>query len=174
MSTTWSCPMHPEIESNRAGDCPKCGMALERIVVAVPPQQYTCPMHPEIMRNEPGDCPICGMALEPVLVTEDEEENHELIDMTRRFRVSLIFTLPVFFIAMGDLLPGQPVSAVLSDAVRPWFELLLASPVVLWGASPFFVRGWRSIVTRNLNIFPDSRWTGHAVAAPYCIVLSPP
>ena len=169
MSTTWSCPMHPEIESDRAGDCPKCGMALERIVVAVPPQQYTCPMHPEIMRNEPVDCPICGMALEPVLVTEDEEENHELLDMTRRFRVSLIFTLPVFFIAMGDLLPGQPVSAVLSDAVRPWFELLLASPVVLWGASPFFVRGWRSIVTRNLNMFTLIA-LGVAVAYGYSVV----
>jgi Cu+-exporting ATPase len=93
------------------------------------------------------------MALEPVLVTEDEEENHELIDMTRRFWVSLIFSIPVFFIAMGDLLPGKPVSTVLPGAIRPWLELLLASPVVLWGAWPFFVRGWRSIVTRHLNMF---------------------
>ena len=114
---------------------------------------YTCPMHPEIIQEGPGDCPICGMALEPVLVTESEEENHELIDMTRRFWASLIFTVPVFFIAMGDLLPGQPVSTILSSAVRPWAELLLATPVVLWGAWPFFVRGWRSVVTRNLNMF---------------------
>ena len=99
---------------------------------------------PEIIRDEPGDCPICGMALEPVVVTEDEEDNSELIDMTRRFWVSLAFTVPVFLIAMGDLLPGQPVSAVLPTAVRPWIELLLASPVALWGAWPFFVRGWRS------------------------------
>ena len=78
MSAQWSCPMHPEIESDHAGDCPKCGMALERIVVAAPAQQYTCPMHPEVIQDAPGDCPICGMALEPVLVSEDEEDNHEI------------------------------------------------------------------------------------------------
>ena len=95
-------------------------------------------MHLEIVRDDPGDCPICGMALEPVLVTEDEEDNSELIDMTRRFWVSVVFSVPVFVIAMGDLLPGRPVSAILSTAVRPWIELLLASPVVLWGASTQF------------------------------------
>jgi Cu+-exporting ATPase len=110
-------------------------------------------MHPEIIQDAPGDCPICGMALEPVVVTADEEDNSELIDMTRRFWVSLVFTVPVFVIAMGDLLPGQPVSAVLSTTVRPWIELLLASPVVLWGAWPFFVRAWRSVMTRKLNMF---------------------
>jgi Cu+-exporting ATPase len=166
--------MHPEIESDQAGDCPKCGMALERVIVAAPAQQYTCPMHPEITQNSPGDCPICGMALEPVLVTESEEENHELIDMTRRFWASLMFTVPVFFIAMGDLLPGQPVSTVLSGAMRPWIELLLATPVVLWGAWPFFVRGWRSVVTRNLNMFTLIT-LGVGVAYGYSVVavLSP-
>jgi Cu+-exporting ATPase len=149
----WICPMCPAVESTEAGACPHCGMALERAIVATPVRQFTCPMHPEILQDEPGDCPICGMALEPVLVTEVEEDNSELIDMTRRFWVSLGFTLPVFFIAMGDLLPGEPVSAVLSSTVRPWIELLLASPVVLWGAWPFFLRGWRSLVTRNLNMF---------------------
>jgi P-type Cu+ transporter len=153
MSAKWSCPMHPEVESDLAGDCPKCGMALERVIVAAPAQQYTCPMHPEIIRDQPGGCPICGMALEPMLVTEDEEENHELIDMTRRFWVSLILTVPVFLIAMGDLLPGQPIGILLSTTARPWIELLLATPVVLWGAWPFFVRGWRSVVTLNLNMF---------------------
>jgi len=126
-------------------------------------------MHPEIIRDEPGDCPICGMALEPVLVTEEEEENHELIDMTRRFWISLIFSVPVFLIAMGDLLPGQPVSAVLPSAIRPWLELLLASPVVLWGAWPFFVRGWRSIVTRHLNMFTLIA-LGVAVAYGYSVI----
>jgi P-type Cu+ transporter len=145
--------MHPEVESDHAGACPKCGMALERVVVAAPAQQYTCPMHPEIVRDQPGNCPKCGMALEPMLVTEEEEENHELIDMTRRFWVSLILSVPVFLIAMGDLLPGQPISYILSATARPWIELLLASPVVLWGAWPFFVRGWRSVVTLNLNMF---------------------
>jgi P-type Cu+ transporter len=153
MSAKWSCPMHPEVESDHAGACPKCGMALERVIVVAPAQQYTCPMHPEIIRDQPGDCPKCGMALEPMLVTEEEEENHELIDMTRRFWVSLILTVPVFLIAMGDLLPGQPISNILSTTARPWVELLLATPVVLWGAWPFFVRGWRSVVTLNLNMF---------------------
>jgi len=149
----WVCPMCPEVKSAEAGACPSCGMALERAFVAAPVRQFTCPMHPEILQDKPGDCPICGMALEPVLVTEVEEDNSELIDMTRRFWVSLGFTVPVFFIAMGDLLPGAPVSALLPGTVRPWIELLLASPVVLWGAWPFFLRAWRSLVTRNLNMF---------------------
>jgi Cu+-exporting ATPase len=109
------------------------------------------------------------MALEPVVVTGDEDENNELIDMTRRFWVSLLFTVPVFFIAMGDLLPGKPVSAVLSTVVRPWIELLLATPVVLWGAWPFFVRAWRSIVTRHLNMF-TLIGLGVAVAYVYSVV----
>lgn len=153
VSSRWTCPMHPEVEADHAGDCPKCGMALERAIVAAPARQYTCPMHPEIIRDKPGECPICGMALEPMIVTEDEEDSGELIDMSRRFWVSLVFTVPVFVIAMGDLLPGQPVSYVLPTTIRPWIELLLATPVVLWGAWPFFLRGWRSIVTVNLNMF---------------------
>ncbi|MEE8108312.1 MAG: heavy metal translocating P-type ATPase, partial [Gammaproteobacteria bacterium] len=169
MSAVWSCPMHPEVESDRPGDCPSCGMALERVIVAAPARQYTCPMHPEIIRDEPGDCPVCGMALEPVVVTEDEDENSELIDMTRRFWVSLLFTLPVFFIAMGDLLPGKPVSVILPTSIRPWIELLFASPVVLWGAWPFFVRAWRSIVTRHLNMF-TLIGLGVAVAYVYSVV----
>jgi Cu+-exporting ATPase len=167
----YTCPMHPEIESKEAGDCPKCGMALERVVMAAATRQYTCPMHPEIVQDEPGDCPICGMALESLGASEDEEENSELIDMTRRFWVSLAFTVPVFFIAMGDLLPGRPVSAVLPAAVRPWIELLLASPVVLWGAWPFFLRGWRSLVTRNLNMF-TLIGIGVAVSYGYSVVAA--
>ena len=169
MSASWSCPMHPEVESEQAGNCPNCGMALECLIVAAPVRQFTCPMHPEILQDGPGDCPICGMALEPVVVTEDEEDNSELIDMIRRFWVSLGFTVPVFIIAMGDLLPGAPVSAVLSGAIRPWIELLLTSPVVLWGAWPFFVRGWRSVITRNLNMF-TLIGLGVAVAYGYSVV----
>ena len=169
MSGRWSCPMHPEVESDHAGECPKCGMAVERVIIAVPSRQYTCPMHSEIIQDEPGDCPICGMALEPVLVTEDEEDNSELVNMTRRLWVSLMFAGPVFFIAMGDLLPGQPVSAVLSDAMRPWIEMLLATPVVLWGAWPFFVRAWRSIESRNLNMF-TLIGLGVAVAYGYSVI----
>ena len=169
MSADWSCPMHPEVDSDRAGDCPKCGMALERVIVAASVRQFTCPMHPEIIEDEPGDCPICGMALEPVVVTADDEDNSELTGMARRFRVSLVFTVPIFFIAMSDLLPGQAVRTFLPAAIRPWIELLLASPVVLWGAWPFFVRGWRSIVTRNLNMFTLIA-LGVAVAYGYSVV----
>jgi Cu+-exporting ATPase len=161
--------MCPEVESAQAGACPSCGMALERAIGVASAQQYTCPMHPEILQDEPGDCPICGMALEPVLVTEVEEDNSELIDMTRRFYVSLCFAVPVFIIAMGDLLPGDPVSAVLPNAVRPWIEMLLASPVVLWGAWPFFLRAWRSLVTRHLNMF-TLIGIGVAVAYGYSVV----
>ncbi|MCH7503843.1 MAG: copper-translocating P-type ATPase [Proteobacteria bacterium] len=161
--------MHPEVDSDQAGDCPKCGMALERVIVAASVRQFTCPMHPEIIEDEPGDCPICGMALEPVVVTADDEDNSELTGMARRFRVSLVFTVPIFFIAMSDLLPGQAVRTFLPAAIRPWIELLLASPVVLWGAWPFFVRGWRSIVTRNLNMFTLIA-LGVAVAYGYSVV----
>ena len=114
---------------------------------------YTCPMHPEILRDAPGACPICGMALEPRTVTLEEGENPELVSMRRRFWVSTALTLPVFVIAMRHYLPGNPLGQFASPAVLAWLELLLASPVVLWGGWPFFVRGWRSVVTWNLNMY---------------------
>ncbi len=168
--SVWICPMCPEVREDHPTACPSCGMALEpESPVALPTKtQYTCPMHPEVMQDEPGACPICGMALEPVTVTLDEE-NPELDDMTRRFRICLALTVPLFLIAMGDMVPGRPLSAVLSAAARPWIELLLASPVVLWGAWPFFVRGWRSVVTRNLNMF-TLIGLGVSVAYVYSIV----
>ena len=113
---------------------------------------YTCPMHPEVQQDHPGDCPKCGMALEP-MVTEGEEENYELADMTRRFWVSVIFALPVFISAMGSEFWPEFFSQIIEPRARQWFELSLATPVVLWGGWPFFVRGWASIVTRNLNMF---------------------
>jgi len=114
---------------------------------------YTCPMHPEILRDAPGACPICGMALEPRTVTLEEGENPELVSMRRRFWVSTALTLPVFVIAMRHYLPGNPLGQFASPAVLACLELLLASPVVLWGGWPFFVRGWRSVVTWNLNMY---------------------
>jgi len=114
---------------------------------------YTCPMHPEVKQTGPGSCPKCGMALEPENAAEQEGENPELADMRSRFWVSLVLTLPVFVIAMGDMIPGNSLAKIASKNVLVWFELLLATPVVLWGGWPFLVKGWQSLVTWNLNMF---------------------
>ncbi|MGZ8311295.1 MAG: heavy metal translocating P-type ATPase, partial [Allosphingosinicella sp.] len=111
---------------------------------------WTCPMHPEIRRPGPGSCPICGMALEPAEPSLDEGPNPELIDMTRRFRVSALLAVPLLVLAMGgDLLGWHPLPMRASI----WLQLALATPVVLWGGLPFFARGWASLKSRNLNMF---------------------
>jgi Cu+-exporting ATPase len=150
----YTCPMDPEVRQDHPGPCPKCGMALEP---DVPPAlatrtEYTCPMHPDIVRAEPGSCPICGMALEPRTAVV-EEENPELVSMTRRFWVSVALAIPVLFLGMSDLIPGQPVQRIFSMRAIGWIELALATPVVLWGGWPFFERGWASLVNRSLNMF---------------------
>ena len=144
--------MHPEVQSEHSGDCPKCGMALERTHITPTTRQFTCPMHPEIVRDAPGDCPICGMALEPMVVSEDEDTS-ELDDMKRRFWASAVLTLPLFVYAMGDLIPGRPFETLLPVPWRQWLQFLLVTPVVMWGGWPFFLRGWRSVRTLNLNMF---------------------
>ena len=111
---------------------------------------FTCPMHPDVRQEGPGACPICGMALEPEMPTADAGPNHELIDMTRRFWIGAVLTLPVAALAMGGHLFGwHPLSPALSNDV----QLAFATPVVLWAGWPFFVRGAQSLVTRNLNMF---------------------
>ncbi len=150
----YTCPMHPEIRENQPGACPKCGMALERVdvVVAAARTEYTCPMHPEVVQDQPGTCPKCGMALEPRTV-DVEEDDSELKDMSRRFVVSAVLAVPVFLLAMiADLAPGWLPSGMSMRAVQ-WIEFFLATPVVLWGGWPFFVRGWQSVRTWNLNMF---------------------
>jgi P-type Cu+ transporter len=149
------CPMDPEVRAAQHGPCPKCGMALEPAAPSAPSikTEYVCPMHPEIVRPEPGFCPICGMALEPRTVALDDEVNPELIDMTRRFWSCLVLTAPIFFLAMSDMIPGQPVQRIVSPQLLNWLQLLLATPVVLWGGWPFFQRGWASIINRSLNMF---------------------
>jgi Cu+-exporting ATPase len=111
---------------------------------------YTCPMHPEVRQVGPGACPICGMALEPEQVSLDDAPDPELADMTRRFWIALVLTLPVFAIEMGSHLAGIHL---VPPAWSNWISLALATPVVLWAGAPFFVRGWNSLVTRNLNMF---------------------
>jgi Cu+-exporting ATPase len=149
------CPMCPEVHEESPGACPSCGMALEPDVPIGPTTRtrYTCPMHPEVVADEAGSCPKCGMALEPVTVTVDEEDNPELTAMTRRFWVGLALSIPVLFLAMGDVIPGNPVVSLISQRTSGWIQLVLAAPVVVWGGWPFFVRGWQSVVTWNLNMF---------------------
>jgi Cu+-exporting ATPase len=145
--------MDPEVRQVGPGACPKCGMALEPVSIAPATKtEWTCPMHPEVVRDAPGACPICGMALEPRQVTVDAP-NPELDDMTRRFRWSLVLTAPILAAMIADFLPGRPLERALPAGVMTWLELLLATPVVVWGGWPFFVRGWASLVNRHLNMF---------------------
>jgi P-type Cu+ transporter len=153
--TVYVCPMHPEVRQDEPGGCPKCGMALEPEAPAPPATktEWTCPMHPEIVRDAPGSCPICGMALEPRTVELAETENPELVDMRRRLGVAAALTAPLVIVAMAHLLPFHWAHDLATNRFRPWLELLLATPVVLWGGWPFFVRGYRSVLKRSLNMF---------------------
>jgi Cu+-exporting ATPase len=128
-------------------------MAQPLAAPAATTTQWTCPMHPEIVRDQAGTCPICGMALESRVVTPEEEENPELRDMARRFRLGLVLTVPIIAIETGNMLSGGALAARLSPRALVLLQLLLATPVVLWGGWPFFVRGWGSVVNRSLNMF---------------------
>ncbi len=148
------CPMCEGVTSGKAGNCHKCGMTLESAATEAAASRvvYTCPMHPEIEREEPGECPKCGMALEPKEV-QLEADDTELLDMSRRFWAGLSLSLPLLIIAMGGIIPGNPLTRLISQGVSKWIELILATPVVLWAGWPFFQRGWRSIATWNMNMF---------------------
>ena len=167
----YTCPMHPDVRQPGPGSCPKCGMALEPVapVAAVSRTEWVCPMHPEVVRDAPGNCPKCGMALEPRTATAGEEENHELVDMRRRFWVSVALTIPLMVVAMGEHLPGHPLLRIAGASTLGWLQLVLATPVVLWGGWPFFVRGWQSVVHRSLNMF-TLIGLGVAVAYLYSLV----
>src|SRR5579864_5725431 len=110
------CPMDPEVREPKPGPCPKCGMALEPQGV-----EYTCPMHPEIVRDGPGSCPICGMALEPrAVLTEQEEADPELVDMSRRFWISLVLTIPLLVLSMAEMIPGLPLPPYFAGRALVW------------------------------------------------------
>ena len=149
----YTCPMHPEVRKDHPGECPKCGMTLEPLTTTVVNNTiYTCPMHPEIQQDRPGDCQKCGMALEPI-APKAEAKNEELINMSRRFWISAVLALPLFVLAMtADMFAGWLPETLSMQSVQ-WIEFALATPVVLWGGLPFFVRGWQSIRTWNLNMF---------------------
>jgi P-type Cu+ transporter len=155
MCTGYTCPMHPDVKQENSGPCPQCGMALEPVTTALTgtKTEWICPMDPEVISDKPGSCPKCGMALEPRTISLEEEENPELIDMTRRFIISLILTIPVVFIAMHHMVPGFSLEDFISPLLLRGIELVLATPVVLWCGMPFFMRGWQSIINRSPNMF---------------------
>ena len=148
------CPMCEGVQSDKPDSCPKCGMALElsRPTIGGRKTIYTCPMHPEIEQEGPGACPICGMDLEPKYIDAEEEDDSELRSMTLRFWVGVALSIPVFLLAMLPMV-GVPIDMWVGRSVDVWLQLILSTPVVLWAGWPFFVRGFRSIVTWNLNMF---------------------
>ncbi|KAB2967952.1 MAG: heavy metal translocating P-type ATPase [Thermoanaerobaculia bacterium] len=153
--TKWICPMDPEVESDGPAACPKCGMALEPALPAAPATrtEWTCPMHPEVVRSEPGACPICGMALEPRTVEVEEGPNPEYLDMKRRFWISVPLAAATLVLAMGEMIPGDPLGRLLSPQLRLWLQLAFATPVAVWAAWPFYHRAVASVVNRSLNMF---------------------
>ena len=163
------CPMCPEVRESKPGACPSCGMALEpEMPLAASQIEYTCPMHPEVVRSEPGACPICGMALEPRTVVM-QMDNPELRDMSLRFWIGAILTMPLLAIAMGSMIWAHDFMQVLGGPRLPWLELVLATPVVLWCGLPFFQRFRTSLVNRSPNMF-TLIGLGTGVAYGYSIV----
>jgi Cu+-exporting ATPase len=150
-SGQYTCPMDPEIVQDGPGSCPRCGMALVPVVPRLPSSaEYTCPMHPEVRSAKPGDCPKCGMALVPVAGAK--EDDSELRDMTRRFLVGAVLSLPLVFIAMAPYF-GVTRPLGLPSHTRMYVEFALATPVVLWSGWPFFHKFWRSLRHRSPNMY---------------------
>ncbi len=148
------CPMHCEGDKtyDEAGRCPVCGMDLIEQPKLVIASQYTCPMHPEIIKDEMGSCPICGMDLVPMEPVESEE-NKTYQKLLTKMKISVLFTVPIFIIAMADLIPGNPLGQTFSQESLNWVQLLLSLPIVFYTCWMFFERAWKSIITWNLNMF---------------------
>lgn len=149
------CPMFCEGDQvyDKAGDCPVCGMDLVKAPELVTTKaSYTCPMHPEIIQDEPGNCPKCGMDLVPMKPTESED-NKTYLDLVRKMKIATVFTLPIFIIAMSDMIPNNPLMKVMDSSQWNWVQFALALPVVFYAAWMFFVRAWKSVVSWNLNMF---------------------
>ena len=158
-------PTHDAPALGKAESAPALPMPGSR---PIEQSEWTCPMHPEVVRNQPGDCPICGMALESRSPNINDDD-HELRDMSKRFWVSFALTLPVVVLAMGGIIFGDAFGSSISHTVSRWIEAALATPVVLWSGWPFFVRGYRSVVNRALNMFTLIA-LGVAVAYVYSMV----
>lgn len=181
-TSLYVCPMHPEVQQDGPGDCPKCGMHLvpkaeadaaahtgygvhghhgaekvpagdlDGVPAGFDGAVYTCPMHPDVRQPHAGSCPICGMGLELESATMDDGPSHELVDFTRRFWFGAILTIPLLILTMGPYL-GLPVRDIFGERATLWIELVLGAPVVLYSGWPFLVRGWNSFKTMNLNMF---------------------
>jgi len=153
-SGIYYCPMHCEGEKtySKPGDCPVCGMDLVEQPKARMKTQYTCPMHPEVINNGPGSCPKCGMDLVPV-EEEVKEEDTTYKNLLRKFKISVLFTAPVFLIAMSEMVHNNPLMSVMPWKYWNWVQLILSIPVVFYTSWMFFERAWRSVKTWNLNMF---------------------
>jgi len=148
------CPMHCEGDKTYTSQvgCPVCGMDLIEQPKLQVTTQYTCPMHPEIIKDEPGSCPICGMDLVPIEPTESEEDK-TYQKLLKKMKIAVLFTVPIFIIAMADLIPGNPLTKLFSQFTWNWVQLILSLPVVFYACWMFFDRAWKSIITWNLNMF---------------------
>lgn len=148
------CPMHCEADKvyDKPGNCPVCGMNLEKLPELPSASKYTCPMHPEIVKDGPGNCPICGMDLVP-MTPVDNEDNQVYLKLRKKMIVALICTIPVFLIAMIEMLPHNPLLNIMAINYWNWMQLTLSLPVVFYAGWLFFERAWQSILTRNLNMF---------------------
>ena len=149
------CPMHCEGNKvyDKAGDCPVCGMDLIKAPdLSIAKIMYTCPMHPEIIQEGPGSCPICGMDLVPMKPTESED-NKTYLDLVRKMKIAVVFTLPIFIITMSDMIPNNPLMKLMDMSSWNWVQFGLSLPVVFYACWMFFVRAWKSVITWNLNMF---------------------
>jgi len=154
-SGKYYCPMFCESEKvyDKAGDCPVCGMDLVKAPdLNTTKAQYTCPMHPEIVQDGPGSCPICGMDLVP-MKPSDSDENKTYLDLLRKMKIAIAFSLPVFVISMLSMLSNNPLLQVLDTQKWNWVQFILTLPVVFYAGWMFFIRAWKSILTWNLNMF---------------------
>ncbi len=148
------CPMHCEGDKtyNKPGNCPVCGMDLVEQASIKKATQYTCPMHPEIIRDEPGACPICGMDLVPIEAdVEAEDETYK--KLLNKFKIAVIFTVPIFILAMTEMIPNNPIFNLMGLKYWNWVEFALSIPVVFYATWMFFQRAWRSVITWQLNMF---------------------
>ena len=147
------CPMHCEGDKiyEKDGDCPVCGMDLVPQASTTQSTKYTCPMHPEIVEDKPGSCPICGMDLVPMIPVDNVNTTYQ--KLLKKFKIAVIFTLPIFILVMVEMIPNKPLSKILSIDFRNWIQFIFSLPVVFYAAWMFFERAWRSFKTWNLNMF---------------------